>query len=267
MKKLKKYIQKLLPKGICVAFSGGLDSGILLKVIALEAEKFGGSLCALTFATELHTKDEIEYAKKFASLIGVRHYVLEVLLLENKHIVNNHTKRCYYCKKTLFEHGLNFCKSHNIQYLVEGTHSADLNEYRPGLIALKELNILSPWAELQMDKKQIRQIAHNLGLDIEHKVAKPCLATRFPYDTYINFDMLDAIAKGEDYLQHLGFNICRLRVHDDMARIELPPKDFTKFLENRLEIIAKLKALGFAYVTLDLNGFKSGNMDNVKGLI
>jgi len=154
-----------------------------------------------------------------------------------------------------------YAEEQGFTHVMDGTNHDDLSQYRPGLKAIEELGVLSPFKELAVTKAEIREIAKELGLDIHGKPASPCLATRFPYDTRLSAELLETAADGEGVLKSYGFLDCRLRIHNDIARIEILKNRFEEFLAASDEIAAKIKALGFYYVTLDIEGLRSGSMD------
>ncbi len=259
MEKLKNRIRQLLEGGICIAFSGGVDSSLLLKIACEEAINF--PVHAVTFETKLHPSTDLGIAKKIADEVGAIHHVIELNEFENEKILQNPIDRCYLCKKDLFVELRKYADSLGLNNIVDGTNYDDLNAYRPGIRALKELNIISPLAELKIDKSQVREFARKLGLSVSNRPSAPCLATRLPYGTRLDPKILEMIDSGELFLKSLGFNENRIRLHNDIARIELPVTDFDSFIKNQKIITAKLKELGFIYITLDVEGFRSGSMD------
>lgn len=261
MIQLHQKIGKLVENGLCVAFSGGVDSSLILKVACIEAKKQGKEVFAVTFETKLHPCTDIEIAEKVAKDIGAKHYVIQINELENREILKNPVDRCYICKKYLFEKLVIFAKEKGLENIIEGTNFEDLSEYRPGIKALKEIGIISPLADLKISKSRVRQYAEELGISVSNRPSAPCLATRLPYGTTIDLELLGKIDLGENYLKTLGFDVNRIRIHGDIARIEIKKSDFAKFLEKNDEIVNKLKTLGFVYITLDVEGFRSGSMD------
>ncbi|MFI3116293.1 MAG: ATP-dependent sacrificial sulfur transferase LarE [Clostridia bacterium] len=261
MEKLREKIKSLLDSDLCVAFSGGVDSSVILKIACEEAKKLQKNVFAVTFETKLHPFSDIEVSKKVAFDTGAIHHIIKVNELENVDILNNPVDRCYKCKKYLFETLVDFAKEKGIKNVIEGTNFDDLSEYRPGIKALSELSIISPLAELEISKEMVRKYAHELGLSVSNRPSAPCLATRLPYNTKIDFELLEKIDLGETYLKELGFLVNRIRVHDDIARIEIKKEDFERFIAKNIEITKKLKEIGFVYITLDIEGFRSGSMD------
>ncbi len=262
-RKLYENMKHYLQEDICLAFSGGVDSSLLLilaKSCVKEQQK-KSNIYAVTFDTMLHPSCDLNTAKKVAKEAEVFHQVLFVNELEQEEIRFNPEKRCYLCKKTLFSKLQEFAKSKGISIILEGTNEDDLHVYRPGLQAIQELGIKSPLAEAGFTKEEVRKLAKELGVSVAERPSTPCLATRLPYGTEISMGVLERIAKGEEYLHTLGFSVVRLRVHGEIARIEIPQKEFESFLKKSGEIIEELKKMGFDYITLDMQGFRSGSMD------
>lgn len=261
LEKLKTYISQLAQQDICIAFSGGVDSSLLLKLFCEQAHINKKQVYAVTFSTKLHPPADIALTKKLCQDMGANHIVIELNEFQNEAISNNPIDRCYHCKKLLFESLKKFAGQKGIYSVIDGTNADDLNEYRPGLRALKELNIKSPLAELGISKNQIRKMAQELQIAVANRPSAPCLATRLPYGTKIDIALLMRIDASEEALRELGFLTNRIRIHQNIARIEINIEDMEKFVRLREQIILKLKNLGVCYVTLDLEGFRSGSMD------
>lgn len=258
---LKKEMSRFIEDGICIAFSGGVDSSLILKVACETAKKHNKNVYAVTFDTKLHSMSDIAISKAVAKDMGAIHKIIQVNEFENEEFVNNPVDRCYQCKKFLFTKLLEFAKNNNLKYVVDGTNADDLNEYRPGLKALKELGVISPLAKCGITKKEVREMAKELNISVATRPSTPCLATRLPYNTKITPKLLEKIEKSEEFIKKLGFDVIRVRVHDNIARIEIDKEEFSSFLQKRDLIINYLKELGFVYITLDLEGFRSGSMD------
>ena len=261
LKNLEDYIYSICKNDICIAFSGGVDSSLLLDIVYNQALKNDINVYAITFSTKLHPKCDIDFAKNFCRNLHIKHIILEIDEFENEKILSNPINRCYICKKYIFQKLINFAEDNNIKVCLEGTNFDDLNYYRPGIKALNELNIISPLMNFKLTKNEIRDIAEFRGLSVSNKPSSPCLATRLPYNTKIDFKLFNIIEKGENFLKDLGFYNVRIRVHNEIARIEIDKKDFNKFIENSNLIIESLKRIGFIYITLDIEGFRSGSMD------
>lgn len=264
-KELYEKLEEYTRENICVAFSGGADSSLLLKAVkeAKDRKKGKGQIYAVTFDTALHPPCDLEIAKKVAGETGVFHKVLRINELEQEEICQNPPDRCYHCKKLLFQKLTEYAREEKAVRILEGTNADDLLVYRPGLRAVKELGILSPLAEAGFTKEEVRRLAKESGISVASRPASPCLATRLPYGARLQPQVLKQIARGEAYLREKGFPTVRLRLHGNLARIEIPRADFAAFLENSSEMVLFLKNLGFPYITLDLEGFRSGSMDEV----
>lgn len=261
MQSLVEKITPLVEEGLCVAFSGGVDSSLLLKIACDIAKELGKEVYAVTFETKLHPVGDVGVAQTVAMELGAIHHIIQIDELANIDIQNNPIDRCYRCKKYLFETLLEFAMNRKLTYVIDGTNFDDTKEYRPGIRALNELEIISPLVELNINKARVRQLASELGISVAKRPSAPCLATRLPYDTAIDYELLRKIEQGEDYLKTLGFAINRIRMHDDIARVEVLPTQFNEFITQNEKITTVLKELGFSYITLDIEGFRSGSMD------
>lgn len=251
---LKKIIKKY--DSAVVAFSGGVDSGFLEKITynLLKDKAY-----AVTVDAAVFPKDEINDAKRIAKEIGIAHTIISVDDLMDA-IADNPPDRCYYCKKKIFSTIKNKTKS---SVIFDGTNADDVNEHRPGKKALKELDIVSPLKEAGFTKKDIRELAKDIGLSIWNKNSYTCLATRVSYDQKISKDALDMIKKAEKYLARLKFKDLRVRHHGNLARIEVTPSQRDKLFDKKLmdKIYKNLKDIGYKYVTMDLKGYRTGSMD------
>ena len=247
---LINYLNKLQKTGLCLAFSGGVDSTLLLYLCK------DLDIVACTFKSVFQTEEEIRLTKDICKKYNVKQEVIEYYPLENSIIKSNPKDRCYHCKKLMFEKLRSLTKRN----IIDGTNFDDLSTFRPGLRALKELGIISPLAEFKITKEEIRAYAKELGISVYNKPSTPCLATRFPYNIDLCEDRLKIVEEGENFLKSQGFSNVRLRLHDDIARIELPKSDFDKIINNE-KIIPKSKELGIRYITLDLEGLRRGSMD------
>ncbi len=258
---IKEEIRRIARQDVCLAFSGGVDSSILLKLLCDAAGQEGSRVYAVTFETRLHSPADLETARKVAEETGAVHCVLEVDESENEAILYNPADRCYLCKKYLFSRLIQFGQEHGVQVFLDGTNADDLHVYRPGIRALRELGIRSPLAELGITKGQVREMAAALGLSVASRPSAPCLATRIPYGTRLDFQLFERIDQGETFLKKLGFPTVRLRVHQDIARIEVPAEQIGLLAAKKDAVVGRLKELGFVYITADLEGFRSGSMD------
>ena len=261
--RIKKYLQAKTAGGVCLAFSGGVDSTLLLHYLA--ALRLNSDLIlAVTFETALHPEEEHELTGSLARHYGIEHIILKKDVLSDAEMRFNPPNRCYLCKKKLFVHLMDLAQKAGIRWVLDGTNADDLLEYRPGIKALKELEIASPWAELGIGKEQIRNLARHVNLPVASRPAAPCMATRFPYGAELRADVIQKLHQGENSIRELGIPVVRLRYYDGLIRIEVMPEDFGTLIERRNEVVALFKTLGFMYITLDLEGFRSGSMDTAK---
>lgn len=258
---LRQLMQTYAKGNVMVAFSGGVDSSLLLKMAGMYAEEQGKKVYAVTAHTELHALQDMQIAKQITEELGAVHIVLELQELEQADIRNNPLDRCYRCKKYLF--GKIKEKAEELQALtvLEGTNADDMLVYRPGIRAVEELGIKSPLREAGFAKEEVRRLAKEYGISAADRPSAPCLATRFPYGEFLDRQKLARVEQGEQFLRSMGFYNVRLRVHGDIARIEVDDTDMNQLLGNRKDIINYLKALGYQYITMDLEGFRSGSMD------
>lgn len=262
-KALLARIDEITKQDLCLAFSGGVDSSLLLKLVMDASAKHGTKVYAVTFQTRLHPPCDLETATRVAKEVGAVHEILYVDELEQEAIRCNPENRCYLCKHHLFGKLLEFAHAHGVNQVLDGTNEDDLHVYRPGLKALKEYGVISPLAACHVTKAEVKELAAEYGVSVAHRPSTPCMATRLPYGAEINYDLLDRIAEGEAWL-HTMFGAeenLRLRVHGDIVRLEIAPERMGEVLEKREEITGYLKNLGFSYLTLDLEGFRSGSMD------
>lgn len=258
---LETRLAKLAGQDVCLAFSGGVDSSLLLKILADATARTGKQVYAVTFNTRLHPPCDLEIAGRVAAELGGIHNVISVDELEQEAIRHNPENRCYLCKHHLFQELTAFAAGKGIGNILDGTNEDDLHEYRPGIRALKELGIRSPLAELHITKAEVKELAAAYGISVAARPSTPCMATRLPYHTEINYAVLDQIAAGEAFLRTLIPGNVRLRLHGEVARLEVDQDMFAELLAKRQQIIEHLKKLGFPYLALDIEGFRSGSMD------
>lgn len=259
--KLSTIIDVYVHEDVMIAFSGGVDSTLLLKMAVEASQKYHTRVYAVTIQTALHPVMEADEAKRMAEEIGAIHKVIHVDELEGAGIENNPVDRCYLCKKYMFTQVRELAHSLGVSTILEGTNADDLKQYRPGIKAIQELGLHSPLLEANMTKKKIRELAGTYDLKAANKPSSPCLATRFPYHTLLNYEEMRKVEKIEDYLHACGFYNVRARIHNDLVRLEIDQDTFMKCMDKRQEIVLFIKELGYDYVTLDLEGFRSGSQD------
>lgn len=259
--KLQEQMLVYAQRDMLVAFSGGVDSSLILKLAVQAAAKTGHKVYGIMVHTMLHPMGEVEDARVTAEQIGAEFRVLEIDELKGADILDNPVDRCYRCKKYLFRNLIEEGEKLGVSVMMEGTNEDDLHVYRPGLRAIRELGIHSPLAEAGMTKAEVRRLAGELGVSVSNKPSMPCLATRFPYGTRISYEAMRKVDEGEAFIRSLGFYNVRLRIHKDVARIEVDVNEMPHLLEHCEQIVAKLKNLGYDYITVDLEGFRSGSMD------
>lgn len=266
--RLRNRMSELASEDICLAFSGGVDSSLLLKMASDAASRTGKRVYAVTFDSRLHPSCDLEIASRVAGELGGIHQVVKVDELEQEEIRMNPVNRCYLCKRHLFLALQALAKEKGVRRILDGTNEDDLHVYRPGIRALRELGIISPLAELHIPKCAVKSMAAEDGISVAARPSTPCMATRLPYNTRIDYDVLARIAEGEAYLKGVLKGNIRLRLHGEVARLEVDWDSFEKLSEIREDVVLKLKNLGFTYVCLDLEGFRSGSMDvGLEGLL
>ncbi|SEM93016.1 ATP-dependent sacrificial sulfur transferase LarE [Paenibacillus sp. OV219] len=245
---------------VMIAFSGGVDSTFVLK---RAKQELGDQVLAITAASETFPTREFDAAVQLAAEIGVQIYKTEVKEFENASFVANNPDRCYHCKTGLYTHLQSVAAELDYPYLLDGSNIDDLGDYRPGLQAKNEQGVRSILQEAGLKKDEIRQLSKELGLPTWNKPSFACLSSRIPYGTKIEKNKIDQLDEGEYFLSTLGFYQIRVRHHDKIARIEVMPEEIQKVLEHREQIYAKFIELGFSYVTLDLQGYRTGSMNEV----
>lgn len=258
--KLKEILDKY--KELLVAYSGGVDSSLLLKVANDVLSK---KVIAVIATSDTYTKEEGQSAVKFAKKLGVKHKVIHTEEFNDENFVSNPPERCYYCKKELFSKLVDIAKKSGIKYVTDGSNVDDLSDYRPGTDASKEFGVVSPLREAGFTKYDIRKLSKELKLPTWNKPSLACLASRIPYGTRITKEILDKIEKGEKFLRSLGLKQVRVRHHGNLVRIEVEKENLISLVENGSadKIDNKFRSLGYSYVTIDLKGYRTGSMNDV----
>lgn len=245
-----------------VAFSAGVDSTLLAKLAHTE---LGEGLLAVTATSPSFPERELLEAEALANELGFRHRIIRSHELANPNYSNNPTSRCYHCKTELYGLLQALAKKEGYAHVLDGTNLDDLGDYRPGKKAASEHRVESPFAEFEFTKHEIRQVSASLGLPTASKPAFACMASRFPYGVSITAEKLRAVEQAENALRDMGFSQLRVRVHDNLARIELHPDDIQRALnpDIRQQIHTALKACGYDYISLDLLGYRQGSLNEI----
>lgn len=265
-RRLKEFLRSRAEGGIALAFSGGADSQLLLEVLRLLRREEPFPLAAMTIHSPFHREEETAAAGEAATQAGVEWVKIDCDLAAEPEIRENPPDRCYRCKRRIFSAILSAAAARGLGTVVDGTNADDLKVWRPGVRALRELGVLSPLAELGISKPEVRAMAAELGLPAASKPAAPCLATRFVYGTTLTGEALRRVAEGEALIRKVipEARDLRLRVHGDLARIELAPELLELAAARKTGLVSGLKKIGFVYITLDLEGFRSGSMDRAQ---
>lgn len=245
---------------VAVAFSGGVDSAFLLRT---AKDVLGEQAIAVTAKPYSFPERELEETKAFCRKWGIRHVVYEVNEFEIDGFSGNTPERCYLCKRELFGRMIQIAEEHACPYVVEGSNTDDEGDYRPGMRAVSELGIVSPLREAGLCKEDIRFLSKEMGLTVWDKPSFACLASRFAYGERITREKLDMVERAEQLLLEKGLRQMRVRIHGTMARIEALPEEFGKLLEPavREEIVTKFRKYGFSYISMDLEGYRTGSMN------
>lgn len=263
MQKLKELKTLFLQmEQALVAYSGGIDSTLVAKI---AYDVLGDRALAVTAASPSLLPEDLEDAAIQAATIGIAHEVVQTHEMDNPDYTSNPVNRCYFCKSELHDTLKPLAHSRGYQYVVDGVNADDLQDYRPGIQAAKERGTRSPLAEVGVSKLEVRQIARHLGLPWWDKPAQPCLSSRFPYGEEITVAKLQRVGRAERYLRNLGLKNLRVRSEGETARIELPPEQIKEFvLTSELPtLVAAFQEMGFLYVMLDLEGYRSGKLNQV----
>ena len=253
---LNTYLKKL--NKICIAYSGGVDSTMLLKA---SKEVLGENVLAITVKSSMCPEKEIQKTTEFTKKIGVKHIIIEANEYEIDEFVQNGEQRCYYCKKSIFTQIKKIAQDNGFDHVADGSNVDDDSDYRPGMRAIKELEVLSPLKANNFTKEQIRLISKDLDLYTWNKPSMACLASRIPYGKIITKEKLKKVELAEDYLLEQGFSQFRVRYFDETAKIEVIENEIMKLIEFKQDIITEFKKIGFLYVTMDLQGYRTGSMN------
>ncbi|MEM1392014.1 MAG: ATP-dependent sacrificial sulfur transferase LarE [Cyanobacteria bacterium P01_A01_bin.80] len=245
-----------------IAYSGGVDSTLVAKI---AYDILGDKALAVTAMSPSLLPEELEDAKIQAAIIGIRHQIVETHEMDNPNYTSNPINRCYFCKSELHDTLKPLANKLGYPYVIDGVNADDLHDYRPGIQAAKERGARSPLAEVGVSKVEVRQISQHLGLSWWDKPAQPCLSSRFPYGEEITVTKLQRVGRAEIYLRKLGWDNLRVRSENDTARIEIPPEQIQNFVVNTdlKLLVSTFQEFGFIYVTLDLEGYRSGKLNQV----
>jgi uncharacterized protein len=243
-----------------IAFSGGVDS-TLLAVLAKEV--LGNNTAFVLLDSPVVPRAAVEQAHHIARELGLELDIIPVSLMEHEKFRKNPANRCYYCKKISAAYLIQWAEKRGLACIADGINMSDMAEHRPGLVASTEVGIIHPFIESGITKHEIREIARKYGLSVWQKPSAACLSSRIPYGEEITWEKLRMIEEGEVYLAGQGFGQIRVRLHGTIARIEVHKEEMGKILDMQSAVLKKLKSIGFSYVTLDLEGYRSGSMDEV----
>jgi uncharacterized protein len=256
------HLQQMLHnlKSCAIAYSGGMDSTFLSKV---AYDVLGDNALAVTVTSSIYPARELKEAKQYATEIGIPHLVIHSEELEIPQFSENPPDRCYFCKKELYKKIQRIATQHHLNAILDGSNADDRRDYRPGDRARSELGIRSPLQEVGLTKKEIRNLSASFHLTSAEKPPFACLASRFPYGVKITKERLEQVSSAEEYLFSLGIRQCRVRYHNEIARIEVNREDLPLLLINTEKVIKEFKTLGFIYITVDLEGYRTGSLNEV----
>ncbi|MEM7592426.1 MAG: ATP-dependent sacrificial sulfur transferase LarE [Cyanobacteria bacterium P01_A01_bin.83] len=257
---LKNLFQEI--EQALIAYSGGVDSTLVAKI---AYDVLGDRALAVTAVSPSLLPEELIDAQTQAAQIGIKHELVETHEMDNPDYTSNPVNRCYFCKSELHDTLKPLALQRGYPYVVDGVNADDLQDYRPGIQAAQERGARSPLAEIGVSKAEVREISRSLGLAWWDKPAQPCLSSRFPYGEAITVTKLQRVGRAEIYLRQLGYDNLRVRSQEDTAKIELPAEKITQFVQqvNLPQLVKTFQDLGFVYVTLDLEGYQSGKLNQV----
>ncbi len=259
--KLGKIRAKIAEKDkILVAFSGGVDSSLLAKICR---DILGENALCIILDSETLPRSELKYAEELARSMGLKYEVVKCSSLADEDFLKNPSNRCYYCKMSSFKTLKSMAEERGINCIADGMNLSDYDDYRPGIAACDEMGIWHPFVDAGISKEDIRDIARNMGLSFWNKPSSACLSSRIPYEERITIENLKMVELAEDFLKCRGFGQLRVRAHGNLARIELLGNDIERAMHCREEISKELKSIGFLYVALDMEGFRSGSMNEI----
>ena len=260
LEQLKNLFNKM--ERALIAYSGGIDSSLVAKI---AYDVLGKRALAVTAVSPSLLPEELAEAKLQAEYIGIRQELVTTQEMDNPDYTSNPINRCYFCKSELHDTLKPLAQQRGYYYVVDGINADDLQDYRPGIQAAKERGTRSPLAEIGVSKAEVREIARDLGLSWWDKPAQPCLSSRFPYGEEITVAKLHRVGRAEIYLRNLGYQNLRVRSQGDTAKIELPIEDIQKFVVNTdlSQVVTAFQGFGFSFVTLDLEGYRSGKLNQL----
>jgi len=249
-------------ESVIVAYSGGVDSAFLA---AISNQVLGDKSLAVIAVSPSLAPSELYDAEELADILNLNFRKIETNEIEREDYKANNPDRCFFCKDELYSHLMKFAESETYNYVLNGTNKDDLGDYRPGIDAAKQYGVRSPLVEAELTKEDIRTLSKDMGLEVWDKPAQACLSSRIPYGTTVTVEALTKIAKAEHFLRSKGFKQIRVRHHDSIARIEVNPSDLGDFIAEplRSEINDEFKKIGYSYVTLDMEGFRSGSLNEI----